>query len=82
MVLLKTLLKLICDVARDPDLTPAPVKHALLEAATDCLTVLDHCSKGQVKSLLAKIAQSCDDDKVVSCIRKVQVSGSTPDSAT
>ncbi|XP_054984448.1 TELO2-interacting protein 2 [Sorex araneus] len=82
VVLLKALLKLICDVARDPDLTPAPVKQALLEAATDCLIVLDHCSKGQVKGLLAKIAQSCDDDKVVSCIRKVQVSGGTPNSAT
>ncbi|XP_055972644.1 TELO2-interacting protein 2 [Sorex fumeus] len=82
VVLLKALLKLICDVARDPDLTPKPVKNALLEAATDCLIVLDHCSKGQVKGLLAKIVQSCDDDTVVSCIRKVQVSDGTPDSRT
>lgn len=49
VVLLKALLKLICDVARDPSLTPEPVKSALLEAATDCLLLLDHCSKGQVK---------------------------------
>lgn len=49
MVLLKALLKLICDVARDPSLTPEPVKSALLEAATECLILLDHCSQGQVK---------------------------------
>ncbi|XP_016066270.1 PREDICTED: TELO2-interacting protein 2 [Miniopterus natalensis] len=83
VVLLKALLKLICDVARDPSLTPEPVKSALLEAATDCLLLLDHCSKGQVKGLLAKIPQSCEDSKVVSCIRKVQrVSDSEPYSGT
>ncbi|XP_044081340.1 TELO2-interacting protein 2 [Neovison vison] len=72
VVLLKALLKLICDVARDPNLTPEPVKNALLEEATDCLILLDHCSQGQVKDLLAKILQSCEDSKVVNCIRKVQ----------
>ncbi|XP_008590742.1 PREDICTED: TELO2-interacting protein 2 [Galeopterus variegatus] len=72
VVLLKALLKLICDVARDPNLTPEPVKSALLQEATDCLIVLDHCSQGQVKSLLAKILQSCEDSKVVNCMRKVQ----------
>nr|XP_019598738.1 PREDICTED: TELO2-interacting protein 2 [Rhinolophus sinicus] len=78
-VLLKALLKLICDVARDPNLTPEPVKSALLEEATDCLILLDHCSQGQVKSLLAKILQSCEDSKVANCIRKVQqVSEGTP----
>lgn len=64
-------MKLICDVARDPNLTPEPVKSALLEAAADCLIILDHCSQGQVKGLLARIPQSCDDDKVMSCIRNV-----------
>ncbi|KAB1257551.1 TELO2-interacting protein 2 [Camelus dromedarius] len=49
VVLLKALLKLICDVARDSSLTPEPVKNALLEEATDCLILLDHCSRGQVK---------------------------------
>ncbi|XP_057361162.1 TELO2-interacting protein 2 isoform X4 [Manis pentadactyla] len=72
VVLLKALLKLICDVARDPSLTPEPVKSALLEAATECLILLDHCSQGQVKGLLAKISQSCEDSKVLNCIRKVQ----------
>ncbi|XP_045142569.1 TELO2-interacting protein 2 isoform X2 [Echinops telfairi] len=72
VVLLKALLKLICDVARDPNLTPEPVKTALLAEATNCLILLDHCSQGQVKGLLAKIPQSCEDRLVVSCIRNVQ----------
>ncbi|XP_057159410.1 TELO2-interacting protein 2 [Ursus arctos] len=72
VVLLKALLKLICDVARDPNLTPEPVKNTLLEEATDCLILLDHCSQGQVKGLLVKTLQSCEDSKVVNCIRKVQ----------
>ncbi|XP_006901636.1 PREDICTED: TELO2-interacting protein 2 [Elephantulus edwardii] len=72
VVLLKALLKLICDVARDPSLTPELVKTALLQEATDCLILLDHCSQGKVKGLLAKIPQSCEDGKVVNCIRKVQ----------
>lgn len=49
MVFLKALLKLICDVAKDPSLTPEPVKSALLQEATECLIILDHCSHGQVK---------------------------------
>ncbi|XP_037687267.1 TELO2-interacting protein 2 isoform X1 [Choloepus didactylus] len=72
VVLLKALLKLICDVARDQSLTPEPVKTALLQEATDCLILLDHCSQGRVKGLLAKSLQSCKDSKVVNCIRKVQ----------
>uniref|UniRef100_A0A8D2D922 TELO2 interacting protein 2 n=1 Tax=Sciurus vulgaris TaxID=55149 RepID=A0A8D2D922_SCIVU len=72
VVLLKALLKLICDVARDPTLTPEPIKNTLLQEATDCLILLDHCSQGQVKDLLAKILLSCEDRTVVSCIRKVQ----------
>ncbi|XP_031295995.2 TELO2-interacting protein 2 [Camelus dromedarius] len=72
VVLLKALLKLICDVARDSSLTPEPVKNALLEEATDCLILLDHCSRGQVKGLLANIPRSCEDSKVVSCMWKVQ----------
>uniref|UniRef100_A0A2K6LE59 TELO2 interacting protein 2 n=1 Tax=Rhinopithecus bieti TaxID=61621 RepID=A0A2K6LE59_RHIBE len=51
VVLLKALLKLICDVARDPNLTPESVKSALLQEATDCLILLDRCSQGRVKHL-------------------------------
>ncbi|XP_003474784.3 TELO2-interacting protein 2 isoform X2 [Cavia porcellus] len=71
VVLLKALLKLICDVARDRSLTPEPVKDALLQEATGCLVLLDHCCRGQVKGLLARILLSCEDRKVVSCLREV-----------
>ncbi|KAM5264342.1 TELO2-interacting protein 2 [Ctenodactylus gundi] len=79
VVLLKALLKLICDVARDPNLTPEPVKNVLLQEATDCLILLDHCSQGQVKGLLAKILLSCEDSTVVGCLQEVeQASGGAP----
>ncbi|XP_061033288.1 TELO2-interacting protein 2 isoform X2 [Eubalaena glacialis] len=83
VVLLKALLKLICDVAKDSSLTPESVKSALLEEATDCLILLDRCSQGQVKGLLAKIPQSCEDSKVGNYIRRVQqVSEGDPYDAT
>ncbi|XP_012580407.1 PREDICTED: TELO2-interacting protein 2 [Condylura cristata] len=72
VVLLKVLLKLVCDVAKDSSLTPEPVKNTLLEKATECMILLDRCSQGQVKGLLAKIAESCDDSTVVNCIIRVQ----------
>ncbi|CAH6787198.1 TELO2-interacting protein 2 [Phodopus roborovskii] len=74
VVLLKALLKLICDVARDTSLTTEATKCTLLQEATDCLVLLDHCSHGQVKGLLSKIVLSCEDSTVVSYIRKVQQS--------
>ncbi|XP_072491325.1 TELO2-interacting protein 2 isoform X2 [Notamacropus eugenii] len=82
-VFLKALLKMVCDVARDQSLTPEPVKTALLQEATDCLILLDHCSSGQVTSLLLKAVQSCEDAKVLDCIRKVQqLSGRTNEAGT
>ncbi|KAM4836648.1 TELO2-interacting protein 2 [Thomomys bottae] len=72
VILLKALLKLVCDVARDTNLTPEPVKNALLQEATNCLILLDHCSQGRVKGLLARVVLNCKDSTVVSCIRKVQ----------
>ncbi|XP_020840951.1 TELO2-interacting protein 2 [Phascolarctos cinereus] len=79
-IFLKTLLKMVCDVVRDQSLTPEPVKAALLKEA-NCLTLLDHCSSGQVTSLLAKAVQSCKDDKVLDCIRKVQQLSGIPTEA-
>lgn len=49
VVLLKALLKLICDIARDTIPTTEAAKSAVLQEATDCLILLDHCSQGQVK---------------------------------
>ncbi|XP_044516811.1 TELO2-interacting protein 2 [Gracilinanus agilis] len=82
-IFLKALLKMVCDVVRDQSLTPEPVKGALLQKAIDCLVLLDHCSCGQVTSLLAKAVQSCEDDKVLQCIIKVQqLSGKTTQAGT
>lgn len=49
VVLLKALLKLVCDIARDTIPTTEAAKSAVLQEATDCLILLDHCSQGQVK---------------------------------
>ncbi|XP_025978116.2 TELO2-interacting protein 2, partial [Dromaius novaehollandiae] len=71
-VLLKALLKLIWDVHTDQGSTPEPVKAALLQAATECLILLDRCSEGQVKVLLEGVYSSCEEGRVRDCIRKVQ----------
>nr|XP_044997163.1 TELO2-interacting protein 2 [Jaculus jaculus] len=76
VLLLKALLKLLCDIAGDTSLTPESTKKALLQEATHCLILLDHCSQGQVKGLLAKIVLTREDSTVVSCTRQVQ-QGST-----
>ncbi|XP_055552084.1 TELO2-interacting protein 2 [Falco cherrug] len=71
-VLLKALLKMIWDVHTDQSSTPEPVKAALLQGATECLILLDRCSEGQVKVLLAGVYSSCEENRVRECIRKVQ----------
>lgn len=48
-MLLKALLRMMWDVHTDQGSTPEPVKAALLQGATQCLILLDHCSEGQVK---------------------------------
>ncbi|XP_027753182.1 TELO2-interacting protein 2 [Empidonax traillii] len=73
-VLLRALLKLIWDVHTDPGPTPQPVRAALLQRATQCLILLDHCSRGQVKVLLEGVYSSCEENRVRECIRKVQES--------
>lgn len=70
--LLKSLLRLIYDVATDCSLTPGEVKLNLLEEATDCLILLDRCSQRQVKVLLEGISNTCTDQHVLKCLAKVQ----------
>ncbi|XP_039767941.1 TELO2-interacting protein 2 isoform X2 [Ornithorhynchus anatinus] len=81
-VLLKALLKMVCDVARDRSLTPEPVKAALLEEATGCLILLDRCCGGRVKDLLAPLLHSCEDGKVRDCVRKVRDADGPPPDGT
>ncbi|KAM9368557.1 TELO2-interacting protein 2 [Phaethornis superciliosus] len=71
-VLLKALLKMIWDVHTDQGPTPELVKSTLLQEATQCLTLLDQCSGGQVKVLLEGVYSSCEEPRVQECIRKVQ----------
>ncbi|XP_051667828.1 TELO2-interacting protein 2 [Manacus candei] len=73
-VLLRALLRLIWDVHTDPGPTPEPVRATLLQRATQCLILLDHCSRGQVKVLLEGVYSSCEENRVQECIRKVQES--------
>ncbi|NWX89011.1 TTI2 protein, partial [Nothoprocta ornata] len=70
--LLKALLKMLWDVHTEQGPTPEPVKAALLQAATDCLVLLDRCSEGQVKVLLEGVYRSCEEGRVRECIRKVR----------
>ncbi|NXH11410.1 TTI2 protein, partial [Bucco capensis] len=73
-VLLQALLKLIWDVHTDHSSTPEQVKATLLQRATQCLILLDHCSEGQVKVLLEGVGSSCEEQCVQECIRAVQES--------
>ncbi|KFP74442.1 TELO2-interacting protein 2, partial [Acanthisitta chloris] len=73
-VLLKALLRFIWDVHTDQGSTPEPVRAALLQRATQCLILLDHCSQGQVKVLLEGVYSSCEENPVRECIRRVQES--------
>ncbi|XP_005510892.2 TELO2-interacting protein 2 [Columba livia] len=71
-VLLKALLRMMWDVHTDRGSTPEPVKAALLQGATQCLILLDHCSEGQVKVLLEGVYGSCEENRVRECLRQVQ----------
>ncbi|NXT15588.1 TTI2 protein, partial [Prunella fulvescens] len=73
-VLLKALLRLLWDVHTEQGPTPEPVRAALLQGATQCLILLDHCCQGRVKVLLAGLHSSCEENKVQECLRKVQES--------
>ncbi|XP_077161390.1 TELO2-interacting protein 2 [Paroedura picta] len=80
-VLLQALLRLMWDTVANRTPTPEPVTAALLQGATECLLLLDRCSHGQVKVLLQGVQQSCQDDRLKECLRKVEeepVEGFTP----
>ncbi|NXN91475.1 TTI2 protein, partial [Rhinopomastus cyanomelas] len=71
-VLLQALLKMIWDVHTDQSSTPELVKDSLLQGATQCLILLDRCSEGRVKDLLEGVHNSCKENRVRECIRKVR----------
>ncbi|XP_039212368.1 TELO2-interacting protein 2 [Crotalus tigris] len=71
-IILEALLRMMWDVITDESTTPEPVKTALLQRATKCLLLLNHCSQGQVKVLLQGIYQSCESEHLKECLHQIQ----------
>uniref|UniRef100_W5NDB4 TELO2 interacting protein 2 n=1 Tax=Lepisosteus oculatus TaxID=7918 RepID=W5NDB4_LEPOC len=71
-VLLKTLLRLLYDVATDLSPTPPAVREELMKRATRCLILLDHSCQGTLKVLLKEVDSSCTHIRVLECIEQVQ----------
>ncbi|XP_075063273.1 TELO2-interacting protein 2 [Mixophyes fleayi] len=70
-LLLKALLKLLYEVSSDPSQHSPPVTESLLQAATECLVLLDRCAEGQVKTALEGIPSVCSEPLLVNCINTV-----------
>ncbi|XP_070621940.1 TELO2-interacting protein 2 [Erythrolamprus reginae] len=71
-IILKALLRMMWDVVTDRSTTPEPVKATLLQKATKCLLLLNHCSQGQVKVLLQEVYQSCENEHLKECLQQIQ----------
>ncbi|XP_053574018.1 TELO2-interacting protein 2 isoform X3 [Bombina bombina] len=69
-LLLKALVKLLYEISCYQN--NEPVTDALCHGATECLLLLDRCSKGQVKVTLAGISSVCKERYLVQCIERVQ----------
>ncbi|XP_007433794.1 TELO2-interacting protein 2 [Python bivittatus] len=80
-IILKALLRMMWDVATDRSTTPELVKAALLQRATKCLLLLNHCSQGQVKVLLQGVHQSCENEQLKECLHQIQEDSATSLSA-
>ncbi|KAG7480794.1 hypothetical protein MATL_G00060060 [Megalops atlanticus] len=70
-VLARALLKLLVDVSMDRTPLSAGVRAELLDKATRCLMLLNHCTQGKLKVLLMELDSSCTDHAVLECIKKV-----------
>ncbi|XP_077118245.1 TELO2-interacting protein 2 [Ranitomeya variabilis] len=70
-LLLKALLKLIYELSSDTNANSVPVTEALLNGATECLLLLDHCSQGQVKTALQDIPSVCQEPLLQQCVGAV-----------
>ncbi|XP_069800444.1 TELO2-interacting protein 2 [Dendropsophus ebraccatus] len=70
-LLLKTLLKFIYELSSESNQNSVPVTEALLNGATECLLLLDRCSKGQVKTALQGIPSVCNEPLLLKCIHRV-----------
>ncbi|KAL4636002.1 TELO2-interacting protein 2-like [Arapaima gigas] len=77
-VLVRALLKLMCDVSTVPGQCPPAVKEELLCKATRCLQLLDHCSGGRLRVLLEDVDSSCAPPDVIQCLQRVRDSSFCP----
>ncbi|XP_056427088.1 TELO2-interacting protein 2 [Hyla sarda] len=75
-LLLKALVKLLYELSSESNQISAPVTEALLSGATECLLLLDRCSKGQVKTALQGIPLVCNEPLLLKCINRVTASDS------
>ncbi|CAJ0968695.1 unnamed protein product [Ranitomeya imitator] len=70
-LLLKALLKLIYELSSETNANSVPVTEALLNGATKCLLLLDHCSQGLVKTALQDIPSVCKEPLLQQCVGAV-----------
>ncbi|KAG8574116.1 hypothetical protein GDO81_009054 [Engystomops pustulosus] len=70
-LLLKSLLKLIHELSTEANQNSPSITETLLKEATECLLLLDHCCKGQVKAALKDIPTVCNKPLLRKCIQKV-----------
>ncbi|KAG9488549.1 TELO2-interacting protein 2 [Eleutherodactylus coqui] len=70
-LLLKALVKLIYELSSESNPNSAPVTEALLKGATECLLLLDKCSKGQVKMALHGLPLVSAEPLLLECIDTV-----------
>ncbi|XP_040270793.1 TELO2-interacting protein 2 [Bufo bufo] len=70
-LLLKSLIKLIYELSSESNQNSGPVTEALLNGATECLLLLDNCSKGQVRTALQGIPSVCIEPLLLKCVTRV-----------
>ncbi|KAK7135421.1 hypothetical protein R3I94_014173 [Phoxinus phoxinus] len=68
-LLTQSLLRFLVDISSDS--LPTQLKEHLMTEASQCLLLLNHCSKGKLQTLLRELDSSCVPDAVLMCIQKV-----------
>lgn len=69
-VLVRCLLRLLCDVSEEP-LLATPVKQLLMDKASRCLLLLDHCTHGKLQPLFQEVDSSCASASVLKSLEKI-----------
>ncbi|KAM6965433.1 TELO2-interacting protein 2 [Aplochiton taeniatus] len=69
-VLVRSLLRLLCDVSEEPLLAP-PVKKLLMDKASRCLLLLDHCTHGKLQPLFQEVDSTCASASILKSLEKI-----------